>query len=152
MNVSLLCWMTLKVRKKLIAYHVIYLSLLSSWPLYPHFLCLEAKAKCFIFLCCPGLHCMALSQLKKRHEINVMSMAFSHETPRHLVKVTLHSPLIPWQYDENEMEDVCLVMLSAYNVLWLLVAVSNHHSDFVDWIHVWYLSEEWHNFSSVSCI
>lgn len=41
------------------------------------------------------------------------------------------------------MEDVCLVVLSAYDVLWLLVVISTHrHSDFVDWIHVHYLSEE----------
>lgn len=72
-------------------------------------------------------------------------MAFPHETPRHLVKVTLHSPLIPWQYSESEMEDVCLVMLSASDVLWSLVVISVC-SDFVDWIHVCCLSEERHNF------
>lgn len=56
--------------------------------------------------------------------------------PRHLVKVTLHS-LIPWQYCKSEMEDACLVRLSAYDVLQLLVVTSTHrHSHFVDWIHV----------------
>lgn len=86
--------MTLKVRKKLVADHVTYMSLLSSWPLDPSCLYLEAEAKMsvsFFFLGNQGS--VALSQLKKRHEINVMSKAFSHETPRHLVKVTLHSPL-----------------------------------------------------------
>lgn len=76
---------------------------------------------------------VALSQLKKRHEINVMSMAFSHETPRHLVKVTLHSPLIPRQCCESEMEDVCLAILSAYDCLSLVVVISTHcHSEIVD--------------------
>lgn len=64
---------------------------------------------------------VALSQLQKRHEINVMSMAFSHETPRHLVKVTLYSPLISWQYCEGGMEVVCLAVLSAYDCLLLLL-------------------------------
>lgn len=61
--------------------------------------------------------------------------------PRHLLKVTLHSPLIPWQYSESEMEDACLVRLSAYDVLRLLVVISTHrHSYLLDWIHVRYLS------------
>lgn len=55
-------------------------------------------------------HSAVLSQLRKRHEINVMSMAFSHETPRHLVKVTLHGPLSPWQNSERETKDVCLLV------------------------------------------
>lgn len=80
-------------------------------------------------------------------------MAFSHETPRHLVKVTLHSPLIPWQYCESEMEDACLVILSGYDVLWLLVVISTHrHSDFADEIHVRFSSEERHRFRSVGCV
>lgn len=70
----------------------------------------------------------ALSPLKKRHEINVMSMVFSHETPRHSVKVTLHSPLIPRQYCGSEMEDVCLAILSAYACLSPLLTVSTHLS------------------------
>lgn len=78
-------------------------------------------------------------------------MAFPHETPRHLVKVTLHSPLIPWQYSESEIEDVCLVMLSASDVLWSLVVIFVC-SDFVDWIHVWCLSEEPHHFHSAGCV
>lgn len=139
------------MRKKLVSHHVTYLSLLSSWPLDPYCLCLEAKAKCLFRGFFSILQAsVALSQLKKRHEINVMSMAFSHETPRQLVKVTLHSPLIPWQYCESEMEDVCLLRLSAYDVLQLQVVISTHrHSYFADWIRVWCLSEERHHFHSV---
>lgn len=70
----------------------------------------------------------ALSPLKKRHEINVMSMVFSHETPRRSVKVTLHSPLIPRQYCGSEIEDVCLAILSAYACLSPPLAVSTHLS------------------------
>lgn len=79
--------MTLKVRKKWLACHC---CLFGFW------LSLENKSKnvCFIFL--PAVQgSVALSQLTKRHEMNLVSMAFSHETPRHIVKVTLHSPLIP---------------------------------------------------------
>lgn len=45
----------------------------------------------------------APSQLRKTHEINVMSMLFGGETPRRSVKVTLPSPLVPRRYGGSEM-------------------------------------------------
>lgn len=87
----------------------------------------ETKNVCFIFFYTrhPGLG-GSKSVKKKRHEINVMSMMFSHQTPRRSVKVTLHSLLIPrWG---REMEDVCLAILSAYACLSPPLAVSTHLS------------------------
>lgn len=81
------------LRKKYVADHVTFLSLLSFWSLDFGGLGLAAEAKMSVSFFSQGIQgSVALSQLKKRHEINVMSMAFSRETPRHLVKVTLHSP------------------------------------------------------------
>lgn len=48
-------------------------------------------------------HPAALSQSRKTHEINVMSMVFGGETPRRSVKVTLPSPLVPRRYGGSEM-------------------------------------------------
>lgn len=74
----------LKNRCKSVADCITYLSLLSFWPLDPNSLCLKGKAKC-LFHSSPAFQdSVTLSQLKKRHEINVMSMAFSHETPKAL--------------------------------------------------------------------
>lgn len=59
-----------------------------------------------VFFCGEGLTIQAsaaLSQLRKRHEINVMSMVFCGETPRRSVKVTLPSPLVPRRYGGSEM-------------------------------------------------
>lgn len=47
-----------------------------------------------------------------------MSMAFSYESPRHLVKVTLHSPPSPWQCIERETKGVCLQVPTTH---WWLV-------------------------------
>lgn len=83
-GLSPFCWMTLKNRSKSVADCVTYLSLLSFWPLDPSSMCLQGKAKC-LFHSFPAFQdSVALSQLKKRHEINVMSVAFSHETPKAL--------------------------------------------------------------------
>lgn len=48
-------------------------------------------------------------------------MAFSHETPRHIFKVTLHSPLSPWQYSERETKDVCLPVQTTH---WLVFSIT----------------------------
>lgn len=89
---------------------------------------------------------------KKRHEINVMSMAFSHETPRHSVKVTLHSPLIPWQYCERWR-------MSGNTVsIWLPFGTPCYiHSlwDTLCWLFIWRATlfpfSQWERDRAVSC-
>lgn len=46
-------------------------------------------------------------------------MAFSYQTPRHFVKVTLHSPPSLWQCVERETKGVCLPVQTAHWRLFL---------------------------------
>lgn len=73
--------LTLKNRSKFVADHVTNLSL---WIPAPSALEGQKKNHLFNFFCPAFWSSVALSQLEKRHEINVMSMAFSHETPKAL--------------------------------------------------------------------